>query len=251
MFNFYIKKIIRKLKGKLNYPPEATSRDIEIISTVLKPQNKKEALSMLTVDKLFECIQTIKYLENNKIDGDIIECGVWRGGCSLAMKMVLNDFNSQRKLILIDTFDGMTEPSNWDINFRDNAINSYKKFKHKKDDIWMCYASLESVKNVFKKYKLNKNVSFLKGDVMETLKNDENIPERIALLRLDTDWYESTKFEMERLYPKLTRNGVLLIDDYGLWDGQRKAVDEYFEINKQERPYKWITDYAGRGYLKI
>jgi len=71
---------------------------------------------------------------------------------------------------------------------------------------------------------------FIKGRVEETIPNAA--PEQIALLRLDTDWYESTRHELIHLFPRLTHGGVLIIDDYGYWQGARKAVDEYIEENK-------------------
>lgn len=75
------------------------------------------------------------------------------------------------------------------------------------------------------------NIVFIKGKVEDTLIKEAQ-PEKISLLRLDTDWYESTKAELEHLFPKLEKEGVLVIDDYGHWQGARKAVDEYFSKNK-------------------
>ena len=81
------------------------------------------------------------------------------------------------------------------------------------------------------------------------LKNSKNLPDQISLLRLDTDFYESTKIELEILYPKLSSGGVLIIDDYGHWKGSRKAVDEYFELDKN---FMWLhrIDYASRILIK-
>ena len=67
---------------------------------------------------------------------------------------------------------------------------------------------------------------------METLNIPSNLPESISVLRLDTDWYESTRKELQILYPRLGVGGVLIIDDYGYWDGCRKAVHEYFASNR-------------------
>ena len=92
--------------------------------------------------------------------------------------------------------------------------------------------------------------SFIKGDVCETLKSPQNIPEKISVLRLDTDWYESTKAELEELYPKLSNGGVLIIDDYGHWQGARKAVDEYFS-SQQYKPLFNVIDRTGRSAIKI
>ena len=87
----------------------------------------------------------------------------------------------------------------------------------------------------------------VKGKVEDTLPG--HAPDHIAVLRLDTDWYASTKHEMEHLYPRLARGGVLIIDDYGHWAGSRQAVDEYLAehgihllLNR--------TDYTGRMALK-
>ena len=114
-----------------------------------------------------------------------------------------------------------------------------------------CFASLEDVKNQFKKLDLEKKAIFIKGDVLKTLNKETNLPEKIALLRLDTDWYESTKYEMNILYPRLQKDGVLLIDDYGHWQGAKKAIDEYLsEHNLTNRCLMWKTDFTGRGLIK-
>ncbi len=110
---------------------------------------------------------------------------------------------------------------------------------------------MENVKNNCEKSNLDiKSFHFIKGDVCETLKDTKNIPKEIAILRLDTDWYESTKVELEVLYPKLSHKGVLIIDDYGHWEGARKAVDEYFS-SASYKPLFNVTDYTGRSAIKI
>ena len=93
------------------------------------------------------------------------------------------------------------------------------------------------------------NLVFVKGKVEQTLEDEKNIPKKISLLRLDTDFYESTKKEMEILYPRLQNKGVLIIDDYGHWKGSKKAVDDYF---KNDLNFKFFhrIDYASRLYIK-
>ena len=86
-----------------------------------------------------------------------------------------------------------------------------------------------------------KNIIYVKGLVEKTL--DGNFPEKISLLRLDTDFYESTKKELEILFPKLQSGGIIIIDDYGHWKGCKKAVDEYF-VNKKNIFFQQI-DYSG------
>lgn len=87
-------------------------------------------------------------------------------------------------------------------------------------------------------------LEFVIGPVEETLIT--KVPERIALLRLDTDWYESTRAELEYLYPRLVVGGVLIVDDYGHWKGARKAVDEYFAALGNDAPLLNRLDYTGR-----
>ena len=122
----------------------------------------------------------------------------------------------------------MSEPSNFDRDYSKNKGKDLLQYntKDKNNKIW-CYSPIEEVKkNIFKtKYPI-KNIKFIKGKVEVTLKS--YAPKKIALLRLDTDWYQSTKYELEILFPRLVKGGVLIIDDYGYWKGCKKAVDEYF-----------------------
>jgi len=130
-----------------------------------------------------------------------------------------------------------------------NDKQIYDNYKNK--DIKWCYSTLDEVKkNIFKFYPdYNESFKFIEGKVETTLKNSKNLPDQISLLRLDTDFYESTKIELETLYPKLSSGGVLIIDDYGHWKGSRKAVDEYFELDKN---FMWLhrIDYASRILIK-
>lgn len=90
-------------------------------------------------------------------------------------------------------------------------------------------------------------INFVKGLVEETIPQTQI--NKIAILRLDTDWYSSTKFELEHLYPKLVKGGVLIIDDYGHWEGCKKAVDEYF-TNNNIPIFMMRIDYTGRLIIK-
>ena len=101
-------------------------------------------------------------------------------------------------------------------------------------------------KNIKKEVNNNK-IRLIKGPVEKTLLNNENLPDKISLLRLDTDFYESTKIELEILYPKVIKGGFLIIDDYGHWKGSRKAVDEYF---KNSLPFIHFIDESCRLIVK-
>ena len=145
----------------------------------------------------------------------------------------------------------MTKPGK--IDFTYDNVHANKKFidSNKGNHNSWCYASLDYVHKQFKKLNLDKKAVFIKGDILKTLKQKKNLPKKISLLRLDTDWYKSTKYELDILYPLLQKDGVLLIDDFGHWQGARKAVNEYSEKNSFfNKCLMWKTDYTGRGMIK-
>ena len=153
---------------------------------------------------------------------------------------------TERKLYLYDTYEGMTEPTEKDIRATDNELASeiMKKFKNK-----YYYAPLPEVKrNLYSTGYPKNNLIFIKGKVENTIPN--RIPEKISVLRLDTDWYESTYHELNYLYPRLSVNGVLVIDDYGHWKGAKKATDKYFKKKIFNILLNRI-DYTGRLGIKL
>ena len=115
-------------------------------------------------------------------------------------------------------------------------------------NIW-CYSGIDTVRENLAKHTNNNNLTLVKGDVSETLRNDKNIPKSISLLRLDTDFYESTKVELEVLFPLVVKNGLIVIDDYGHWQGQKKAVDDFF-IKNNFQPFLFEVDHSCRIFLK-
>lgn len=240
---------LHKIKTHEDYtfPVECDDKDKEIVQYVLK--NK---LTMVSPERLIATIQACKYVVNNNIAGDFVECGVWRGGNAIAAKMIFEHLGSNKQVYMFDTFAGMTKPEDKDFGLFDNVSSHDMYNKHQQDghNEW-CYASLEDVKENAKKANIEiSGVHFIKGDVLETLETPKNIPEKIGVLRLDTDWYDSTKKELDVLYPKLSKQGVLLIDDYGYWAGSHKAVEEYFDV-LNPRPLLHITDITGRMAIKL
>ena len=142
----------------------------------------------------------------------------------------------------------MTEPDTIDQTFKgENSIDLlnklYKKKVDRKQNILIADCSIDDVNNNFKKFSNKDNLICIKGPVEKTLEVKKNLPNKISILRLDTDWYSSTKKELEVLFPLLEKNGILIIDDYGFWKGARKAVDEYF-MNKNVTMFK--IDFTGR-----
>ena len=172
--------------------------------------------------RLRHWIETLSGLD---VAGDIVECGVWRGGAMLIARAIC----PERHCWLYDTFNGMTEPTAADRKVSDGypAQDSYNR-KTTEGRRWNA-ASLDDVRQNFIDAGLcdDARLSFVIGAVEQTLRSGP-LPERIALLRLDTDWYASTKAELEALYPRLVRGGILIVDDFGHWAGARRAVLEYF-----------------------
>ncbi len=205
-------------------------RDIEFTSI----HKKSRGYTMVNKERSFALYEATKYISRNKIEGDVVECGVWKGGQTMIMAHTLlqeNDIN--RKIWLYDTYEGMSEPTEDDMRISTNekakSLLLKKDKTTERDNIW-CYAPIEEVKkNVMSTGYNPNNLVFVKGKVEDTIPNQ--IPEKIALLRLDTDWYESTRHELVHLFPRLVKGGVLVIDDYGTWAGSKKAVDEYIKEN--------------------
>ena len=186
-------------------------------------------LSMTSPIAQWELIQAIRHIEHHGIPGDLVECGVWRGGNLVIAGLLRDRLGFDRQIWAYDTFAGMTAPTEADFK-PGEELDVEKKFADldRGDRNEWCYASEEDVLHNFESRVGNRKLHTIKGPVEETLKKPENLPETIAILRLDTDFYESTKAELEILYPRLSKGGVLIVDDYGEWAGARKAVDEYF-----------------------
>jgi hypothetical protein len=188
---------------------------------------------MTSKEAMYSLYSSIKYVVKAKIPGDFVECGVWKGGNIMLMAHILNNLKVyNKKIFLYDTFTGMTKPSKIDLKIRDSfcALDKWKRYQKKGYNSW-CYASLKEVQNnTFSVGYPKKNLIFVKGKVEDTI--PKIIPKKISILRLDTDFYSSTKHELIHLFPRLSKGGVLIIDDYGYWAGAKKAVDEYFEKNK-------------------
>tara|TARA_B110001450_G_C17468879_1_gene419317 strand:- start:8 stop:763 length:756 start_codon:yes stop_codon:yes gene_type:complete len=180
-------------------------------------------------------LKSFNYIKDNKIDGDFVECGVWQGGNIMSLSHLNTAHKTNKKTYGYDTFMGMSKPTTHDIKAQDGtiAINKFNKFKDNDEFSNWDKCTIEKVVENFTKHNLDMtSLKLIKGKVEDTLLDKNNLPREISLLRLDTDFYESTKIELEILYPLLSKNGVLIIDDYGTWQGAKKAVDEYFKDEK-------------------
>ncbi len=212
---------------------------------------KLQPFTMTSIERVTSLISAVEYLSVNRIAGPILECGVWRGGSMMAVALTLLRLgDTSRDLFLLDTFEGMTRPTekDLDIDGRMAADMLAAEDKSITDSVW-CSASLDDVRhNLFSTGYPKERLHFIEGRVEETIPGD--LPLQLALLRLDTDWYESTLHELRHLYPRLAQSGILIIDDYGHWDGAKRAVNEYFE-SQPKKPLLQRIDYTGRLVVKV
>jgi hypothetical protein len=237
-------QISRVSSAKSRLPVEATKPDRALIAS-LAP------FTMTSAERLWSLLNAVRYVVDESIPGDFVECGVWRGGSVMAMARTLVDLGViDRRVWLYDTFAGMTTPTHKDIEAGTGTTAAQMLEATDVGDgnnVWCVASRLDVEQNVYStKYPRDKFV-FVEGDVTQTL--TQQVPESIALLRLDTDWYESTRASLEVLYPRLSPGGVCILDDYGHWQGARAAVDEYFE-QRGERPFMLPIDYSGRLFIK-
>ena len=229
-------------------PEECNFPDVpEVFVEIYK---KVRPYTMTSPERIISLCEAIKYILDKNIEGDIVECGVWKGGSMMAVaETLLNMGHTDKELYLFDTFEGMPPPTENDVDIMGDTaerllINSDKE---NSESVW-CQATLDIVKEALSSTGYpNEKIHFVKGMVEKTIPNFA--PDKIALLRLDTDWYNSTKHEMEYLFPRLSKDGVLIIDDYGHWRGARKAIDEYLENNDVKILLNRI-DYTGRIAVK-
>jgi hypothetical protein len=213
--------------------------------------NTVNPYTMTSPERIAALVEAVRYVVANEIPGDFVECGVWRGGSSMAAALALKELGDEsRELWLYDTYAGMSAPTEEDVDVSGRAAD--EKFTQRQlteDSSEWCRSPLEDVQQNLAStgYPMAK-MHFVKGKVEDTIPHDMPAGP-VAILRLDTDWYESTRHEMQHLYPALETRGVLILDDYGYWQGARKAVDEYFAAHGI-RPLMGRVDTDGRMLLK-
>jgi hypothetical protein len=207
--------------------------------------------TMTSLERMYALYSATRYIVENELPGDFVECGVWRGGSVMLMALTLLRRNdTSRELWLYDTFGGMTAPGDDDVQTMSGraAADILREHERTPDDPFWGISPRDAVERNLRRtgYPIER-FRFVEGDVAATL--SASAPERIALLRLDTDWYASTRHELGQLWPRLVPGGVLIIDDYGYWNGARKAADEFF-ASLPRRPFLHRIDYTGRICIK-
>ena len=237
-------QISRVSSAQNRLPVEATADDAALIAS-LRP------FTMTSAERLWSLLNAVRYVVDEGVPGDFVECGVWRGGSVMAMVEALQGVGvADRRIWLYDTFAGMTDPTAEDVEAGTGVTASEMLATTSVgdgDNVWCVAGRADVEANVRSTGYPFDQFTFVEGDVAVTL--PVQAPSSIALLRLDTDWYESTRLGLEILYPRLAVGGVCILDDYGHWQGARKAVDEYFE-QLGTRPFMHPIDYSGRVFIK-
>lgn len=236
--------------------PRFVLRDTEdLLSSAQMLYTRVRPYTMTNPRRIAALADAVRYVVGRGIPGAFAECGVWRGGSVLGMILTLQELGvSDRDLYLYDTFSGMSQPTPDDVSrFEAPALDTWHKAAVGGKRAWSRLFGEE----VFGEEQVREmliatgypveRIHIVAGTVEETL--PKQAPGQLALMRLDTDWYESTRHELQHLYPRLALGGVLIVDDYGHWDGCRKAVDEYFAADGKA-PFLQRIDYSARMAVK-
>lgn len=224
--------------------PDLSAEDMKTVRAV-------DQFTMTSVERRYHLLESVRHLVKRGISGAIVECGVWRGGSMMLVAQALRACqDTTRDLFLYDTFEGMPPPTEADKDFSGNSADARMDADNdgKEASLVWAIASLEDVKQHMATvgYPMER-MHFVAGKVETTIPG--TMPRQIALLRLDTDWYESTAHELEHLYPLVVSGGVVIIDDYGYWKGARKAVDEFL-AKTPDRILLHRIDDTGRAFVK-
>lgn len=245
-----IERVARRIASRIGYdlrkrqvaappPPDLEPEFLELYERC-KP------FTRTSIERMYAMYQASNYLVHARVRGAIVECGVWRGGSAMIAAMTLQARgDTARDIWLYDTYEGMSAPTEHDRDWRGiSAAELMKRGESNKETSVWCYSSLDEVRANMQLTKYpSERVHYVKGKVEDTIPAEA--PESIALLRLDTDFYESTYHELQHLYPRLAPGGVLVIDDYGHWAGAREATDKFFRERQRTLLLQRI-DYTGR-----
>jgi O-methyltransferase len=215
---------------------------LEVVFSHVRPY------TMTSLERIQALGDAIGHVVRHAIPGDIVECGVWRGGSMMAAAKCLLKLREIRQLYLFDTFEGMPPPSEADVDCHGRPASTLLAISDRTtSDVWACSSIDEVRKNMNSTGYPEARVTYVQGRVEDTIPSQA--PSSISVLRLDTDWYESTAHELHYLFPRLSAGGILIIDDYGHWQGARRAVDEYFATHNIPILLTRI-DYTGRMGVK-
>lgn len=236
---------IKELTHRMRDPRWVASHSLRLVRESAAPMIPSEfnrlfvkvrPLTMVSYSRLRGLQRAVKHIVKHNIAGDIVECGVARGGSAAVLGLTLQRLGAKRDLWLFDTFQGLPRPSHHDPDFEIADLYTGK-----------CLGSVEDVSESLASLGIRDNVHFVPGLFQDTLPG-ANLAS-IAVLHVDGDWYESVKTCLECFYDKVSTGGIIQFDDYAHWAGARKAVDEFF-ANRGIPPVLRKLDFAGRQMIK-
>lgn len=210
---------------------------------------KVRPYTMVSYERLRNGYELAQTAEINRLEGAFVECGVWKGGCAAVMAYVTKKYGSNRELHLFDSFEGLPHPTEKDGEKVFRYMANVEKGKYASR--YKCEGTVDMVRELFeRKLRMaDAAVHFHKGWFKETIPQQKEKIGKIAILRLDGDWYESTQICLEQLYDNVVSGGFVVIDDYGYWEGCKKAVDEFF-TQRNIRPRLQKIDCFGYFFIK-
>lgn len=208
------------------------------------------AYTMTSAERLYALWSCVRYLHGRGREGDFMEVGVWRGGSMMLAAMTLRQLGGKRHLWLYDTFSGLPRPDEaLDTDILNNrAIDGWlpRSFDGR-TSAWAYADEREVRENMRKTGYPDELLHFVAGKVEDTIPG--TLPEKIALLRIDTDFYSSYRHTLEHAYDRLVPGGICILDDYGHFCGARKAVDDFLE-QRQLCVLMHRPDYSCRVFVK-
>jgi O-methyltransferase len=228
----FLHRSYKMLRDARNIPPEKLLRPAQMHAVYKVLPN-----TMLPMPRLFDAYEAVVSINSDGLPGDIVECGVWNGGCVGLMAIAnLENPGPRRRFHLFDSFEGLPQPSSHDKEVIVDFEARHPGIQLHGDDqeltpIGACAGISQPAvaKFLVEKLRLPRDIFvFHVGWFQDTVPRSLNVIEKIALLRIDGDWYDSTKVCLETLYDRVVQNGFIIIDDYGTFSGCRKAVDEFF-----------------------
>jgi len=235
---------VRGLFSQLGYTIHRTPSWPDMDAQTIALFRSVRSFTMTSIERVYALRESVKYIIRHNVPGSIVECGVWKGGSMMAVAKTLLELETERDLYLFDTFEGMPPPTAVDVDLYGVQADVLLKT----NPMTPAIAPFEEVcRNMYSTGYNPARINLVRGKVEDTL--PRAAPREIALLRLDTDWYQSTLHELLHLYPRLIKGGILIIDDYGHFAGSKKAVDEYFQKNGIPIFLNRI-DYTGRLAVK-
>jgi O-methyltransferase len=247
-----LKKIAKQILSQTGFEVQRISSTLHLSDLPLVTKEiiqQARPFTMTSDERLAAVCSAVEYVTRTGVVGCFVECGVWKGGSSMAAALTYLHMGRQDvDLFLFDTFEGMPAPTKDDFLAPTGELAFHRLQRATKNDPVLARSPIEEVQqNLRRTHYPKERIHFVKGMVEKTI--PQNAPEAIAVLRLDTDWYESTRHELDHLFPRLSVGGILIIDDYGVWAGARKAVDEFFAA-KGKAPFLFRIDNTGRLYIK-